>query len=186
MDDSKIVDLFLFRDETAIKQAKEKYGKRLWSLSYGIVCDFQTAEECESDTYMEAWRTIPPHEPKSYLYAFLARIVRHFSLNCCRNRDRLKRSAFICELNAEMEQCIPSPDDVECRLDDMVLREAINSFLQTLNDEKRNIFVRRYWFLDSIASISKRFNCSESKVKTTLFRCRNQLREHLETEGYIL
>ena len=90
------------------------------------------------------------------------------------------------ELNAEMEQCIPSPDDVECRLDDMVLREAINSFLQTLDDEKRNIFVRRYWFLDSIASISKRFNCSESKVKTTLFRCRNQLREHLETEGYIL
>ena len=186
LDDNKIVEMYLVRDEDAIKQTKEKYGKRLWSLSYGIVCDFQTAEECENDAYMEAWSTIPPHEPKSYFYAFLARIVRHISLNCCRNRDRLKRSAFICELNAEMEQCIPSPDDLECRLNDMVLREAINSFLQTLDDEKRNIFVRRYWFLDSIASISKRFNCSESKVKTTLFRCRNQLREHLETEGYIL
>ncbi len=186
MDDSKIVELYLARDETAIQQTKEKYGKRLRSLSYGIVCDFQTAEECENDTYKEAWSTIPPNEPKSYFYAFLARIVRHISLNCCRDRERLKRSAFICELSAELEQCIPAPDDVECRIDDMVLREAINSFLQTLDEDKRNIFVRRYWFLDSVASISKRFACTESKVKTTLYRCRNQLREYLEKEGYIL
>ena len=98
----------------------------------------------------------------------------------------MKRSAYICELSSEMEQCIPAPDDVECRVDELTLREAINGFLQTLDEEKRNIFIRRYWFLDSVAAISKRFDCSESKVKTTLFRCRNQLREHLETEGYIL
>lgn len=186
MDDSKIVEMYLARDEAAIKETKEKYGKRLRSLSHGIVCDFQTAEECENDTYMEAWSTIPPHEPKSYFYAFLGRIIRHISLNCCRNRDRLKRSAYICELNSEMEQCIPAPDDVECRVDEQALREAINGFLQTLDEEKRNIFIRRYWFLDSVAAISERFDCSESKVKTTLFRCRNQLRKYLETEGYIL
>ncbi len=98
--------------------------------------------------------------------------------------DRLKRSAFICELSAEMEQCIPAPDDVESRVDDMALREAINGFLGTLGQEKRNIFIRRYWYLDSIAHISQRFSLSESKVKTTLFRCRNQLRAYLEKEGY--
>ena len=186
MDDNQIVELYLLRDETAVKLTTEKFGSRLRSLAFRIVNDRQTAEECENDTYMEAWNTIPLHEPRSYLYAFLARITRHISLNCCRDRSRLKRSAFVCELSAEMEQCIPAPDDVACRVDDMALGEAINGFLNTLAEEKRNIFIRRYWYLDSIADISKCFALSESKVKTTLFRCRNQFREYLEKEGYTL
>lgn len=186
LDDNRIVELYLLRDETAIKQTTEKYGSRLRSLAYGIVNDQQTAEECENDTYMKAWNAIPPHEPRSYLYAFLARIARHISLNCCRDRSRLKRSTFICELSAELEQCIPAPDDIECRIDDMVLSDAINGFLSKLDEGKRNIFVRRYWYLDSVAAISKRFALSESKVKTELYRCRNQLREHLEKEGYTI
>lgn len=186
LDDNKIVELYLSRDETAIKQTFENYGTRIRSLANNIVKDLQTAEECENDTYLEAWRTIPPHEPRTYLFAFLARITRHISLNICRGRNRLKRSAFICELSTEMEQCIPSPDDTECRIDDIILKDAINNFLATLDEEKRNIFLRRYWFLDSIADISKRYAISESKVKTTLFRCRNQLREYLEKEGYTL
>lgn len=184
MDDRGIVALYLRRDETAIWQTAEKYGHRLRALAYGIVNDLQTAEECENDTYMEAWHTIPPHEPSDYFYAFLARITRHISLNRCRDRDRLKRSAFICELSAEMEQCIPAPDDSSCRMDDLALRTAINDFLGKLDEEKRNIFVRRYWFLDSVADIAKRYGISESKVKTTLFRCRNRLREYLNKEGY--
>ena len=186
MDDNRIVDLYLQRDETAIGQTNEKYGNRLRALAYGIVNDLQTAEECENDTYLEAWNTIPPHEPRSYLYAFLARIARHVSLNRCRDRSRLKRSAFICELSTEIEQCIPAPDDIECRMDDLAFGEAINGFLGTLNEEKRNIFIRRYWYLDSVADISVRFALSESKVKTTLFRCRGRLREYLEKKGYTL
>ena len=186
MDDQKIVDLYWLRDEAAIEQTAEKYGSRLLALAYGIVNDRQTAEECESDTYMEAWNTIPPHAPGSYLYAFLARITRHISLNCCRDRSRLKRSAWVCELSAEIEQCIPAPDDMACRVDDMALRETLNRFLSALSEEKRNIFVRRYWYLDSIADISGRFSLSESKVKMTLSRCRRQLRAYLEKEGYAL
>ena len=186
MGDGDIVELFLRRDESAIQHASEKYGRRLQALSLGIVGDRQTAEECENDTYAEAWNAIPPNEPRKYLYAFLARIVRHISLNCCRNRRRLKRNAVICELSAEMEQCIPAPDDCECRIDDMALSDAINGFLASLSTEKRNIFLRRYWYLESIADISRRFGLSESKVKTTLFRSRIQLREHLEKEGYII
>ena len=186
MEDTQIVELYLDRDETAIRQTSEKYGTRLRSLAYGIVRDRQAAEECENDTYLQAWNTIPPHEPGSYLYAFLARITRHISLNFCRDRSRLKRSAFIVELSAEMEQCIPAPDNAACRIDDLTLSEALNGFLSTLNEEKRNVFVRRYWYLDSVADISKRFALSESKVKTTLFRCRSQLRAHLVKEGYTL
>ncbi len=186
LDDNEIVELFLSRDETAIKHTAEKFGSRLRALSYGIVGDMQTAEECENDTYMQAWNTIPPNEPRGYLYAFLARITRHISLNYCRDRSRLKRSAVICELGAELEECIKAPDDVECRIDDMSLSQAINGFLATLDDEKRNIFVRRYFYLESIADISERFALSQSKVKTTLFRCRNMLRKYLNKEGYNL
>lgn len=186
MDDSMIVDLYLNRDEAAIKETSEKYGGRLRSLACGIVKDPQTAEEIENDTYMESWKTIPPHEPRDYLYAFLARITRHISLNRCRERSALKRSAHICELSRELEECIPAPDDTECRIDGMVLGEAIGGFLGTLNSEYRKIFLRRYWFLDSVSDISKLCGVSESKVKTALFRCRAGLREYLEKEGYTL
>lgn len=111
MDDTTIIDLYFARDEAAIRHTAEKYGGRLRALSHGIVQDMQTAEECENDTYLQAWNAIPPHDPKEYLYAFLARITRHISLNRCRDRRRLKRSAYICELSAELEQCIPAPDD---------------------------------------------------------------------------
>lgn len=186
MDDGRIVDLFLARDEVAIAHTSQKYGKRLRTLSHGIVQDLQTAEECENDTYAAAWNSIPPNEPRAYLYAFLARIVRHISLNCCRHRSRLKRSAHICELSAEMEQCIPAPDESACRLDDVLLKDAINGFLASLEPQKRNIFLRRYWYLDSIADISRRFGLTESNVKTTLFRSRSKLRAYLEQEGYTL
>lgn len=186
MDNDGIIALYLRRDEAAIRQTADKFGSRLRALAYGITNDVQTAEECENDTYLEAWNAIPPHEPREYLYAFLARITRHISLNRCRERRTCKRGAPLCEFTAELEQCIPAPDDAACRLDELALREALNGFLAGLDGEKRNIFVRRYWYLDPVAEIAKRYGLSESKVKTTLFRCRNQLREYLEREGYEL
>lgn len=186
LEDNAIVELYLRRDESAVARTAEKFGARLRALAQGIVDDRQTAEECENDTYLQAWNAIPPHEPREYLYAFLARITRHAALNCCRQRSRLKRSAVICQLSDELEQCIPAPDDAACRLEEAELCAAINGFLAKLVEEKRNIFLRRYWYLDSISAISRRFGLSESKVKTTLYRCRGQLREYLEQEGYSL
>ena len=162
MDDSGIVELYLNRDEAAIARTSEKYGQRLRSFSLGIVQDLQTAEECENDTYMAAWSSIPPHAPRDYFYAFLARS----------------------ELSAELEQCIPGGEDLDRRMDDRALAEAINGFLGALSEEKRNLFLRRYWYLDSIAAIAKRYRFSQSKVKTTLFRTRNQFRDYLKEEGY--
>ena len=186
MEDEKIVELYFERNESAIERTSEKYGKRLRAVSNGIVKDIETAEECENDTYLEAWNIIPPNEPKTYLYAFLARMIRNISLTCCRKKTALKRSAFISELSAEMEECIPSPDDMDCRIDDMVFAEIINKFLSELDAEKRKIFVRRYWYMDSVTEISEKLLLSESKVKTSLFRTRKKLREFLEKEGYTL
>ena len=186
MEDEKIVQLYLERDETAIWHTAEKYGLRLRALSFGITSDRQTSEECENDTYYEAWKRIPPNEPKEYFYAFLARITRHISIDRCRERASLKRNGLIVELTEELEMCLPAYDDVDRVIDAKMLGEAINRFLLTLSREKRVIFMRRYFFLDNVSAIAKRCYVSESKVKTSLLRIRKDLKDYLNKEGYTL
>ena len=186
MEDNRIIELYMNRDEAAVEETSAKYGTRLKNISFGITEDRQTAEECENDTYMEAWNSIPPQNPVDYLYAYLARIIRHISIDVCRTRSRLKRSAVITELTAEMEECIPAPDDTACRLEYKELGEAISRYLYTLSEEKQKIFIRRYWYLDSVESISRHLGITQSKVKMTLLRCRNELKTYLEKEGYDL
>ena len=184
MDDSKIIGLYFDRNEDAIVHTRDKYGDRLFSVSRGIVgCD-ETARECENDTYMQAWRSIPPKAPYEYFYAYLVRIVRNISLNRAREKSSLKRGAVICELSEEMEECIPSEFNTEKRLADKELGEAINSFLASLDAQKRKIFVRRYFFCDSVADISVRYGVTQAKVKTVLFRCRKELKKQLEGKGF--
>lgn len=186
MEDEQIVELFLARDEKAIRQVSLKYGNRLRSLSLRLTEDAQTAEECENDTYLQAWNLIPPHEPRTYLFAFLARITRNLSINRCMERSRLKRSAVIVELTAELEQCIPAPNDMMAKLQSEELGKAISAFLRTISQEKRVIFLRRYYYLDSIAAIAQQFGFSQSKVKVTLSRVNRSLRQYLIKEGYSL
>lgn len=186
MDDGQLVDLYLQRDQEAIRLSAQTYGARLRALAQGITGDVRTAEECENDTYWAAWRAIPPHEPRDYLYAFLARITRHLALNRCRDEQRLKRGGMVYQLSAELEQCIPAPDDCRCRLNELALQEALNGFLAGLTTQKRWLFLRRYWYMDSIADISRRSGLPQGRVKTSLFRLRQQLRDYLVKEGYEL
>ncbi len=186
MQDEDIVKLYLKKDSTAIAESKTKYGERLKNISYGITADHGSAEEVENDTYFKAWENIPPHEPYTYLFAFLARIARNLSLSICRERSRLKRISHIGELTTEMEECIPSKIRVEEDVDGDLLLETISRFLKEQTEEKRNIFMRRYWYLDSVESIAKRLRLSKSNVKTTLFRLRNELKDFLESEGYYI
>jgi RNA polymerase sigma-70 factor (ECF subfamily) len=186
MDDDQIVELYLQRDEDAISRTAEQYGTRLRNISMNIVSDSQTAEECENDTYLQAWNTIPPNEPRCYLFAFLARIIRHISIDCCRYRERLCRKGYLQELSAELQTVVAGNEDVESRMDAIMLGESISAFLRKQPEMIRNVFIRRYWYMDSIAQISARFSITPSKTKSILFRCRNALRIHLEKEGYSL
>ena len=107
MEDEKIVDLYLDRNEDAIRLTKEKYGPRLRRMAEDILADREQALECENDAYLEIWNLIPPHEPGTYLFAFAGRILRHLALDRCRIRRRQKRSGEICLLTEEMQECIP-------------------------------------------------------------------------------
>ena len=186
MDDTQIVSLFLQREESAIRFTAQKYGSRIRQIAFQIVQNPETAEECENDTYLEAWRRIPPNEPRDYLGSFLQKIARNIALNRCIQLSRLKRRAFIYELTDELSQCIPDKETIESRMDQKDLARCINAFLLDLDEGKRNLFIRRYWYLDSIKALSLRFRLSESNVKTTLLRCRKKLRERLEKEDIYL
>lgn len=186
MDDEAIVDLYIARNQSALEETAAKYGPRLRSLANGVLKDPHAAEECENDTYLQAWNSIPPHEPRGYLFAFLAKITRRLALDVCRSRSRKKRSAPLSQLTKEMEQCIPDPSDAQCQVDGVLLAQAVDEYLRSLTPEKRAMFVRRYWYLDPVAEVAKRFGVSQSKVKTTLYRVRAGLKEYLIKEGYEL
>ena len=180
MEDESIVDLYLKR---ALSATSEKYGKRLTMLANRVTADEFMAEECVNDTYMEAWNTIPPNEPRTYLYPYLARITRHISLNRCEKEHAKKRNGNFVDIGEELGQCIAAPDNTESVVDDITLKASINTFLSSLDEEKRNIFIRRYWFFDEISVLSERFGYSESKIKSLLMRLRGKLREQLEKDG---
>lgn len=184
MEDRDIVALYLRRDEGAIKCTAEKYGSRLRALALGITGDRQSAEECENDAYLAAWSSIPPKRPEDHFFPFLARIVRDQALNLCRGRTAQKRSARVEELSRELEQCLPGGASAESELDRRELGRTLNSFLAGLPEDKRKVFLRRYWYMDPVEDIARRFGYSQSKVKSMLARCRGQLRDYLEQEGY--
>lgn len=184
MEDSKIVDLYLARDEKAIAFTSQKYGNRLRRLADRILNDASTAEECENDTYMHAWNSIPPHEPRDYFLPFLSKIIRFLALDNLKAMTRKCRNADFVELSAEIENCIPATDDIALLAEGKELSRLISDYLRTLPSEKRNIFLRRYWFMNSVAEVAERFGISEGKVKTVLFRVRKGLRDYLQKEGY--
>ena len=184
MDDSQIVELYLSRDESAITQTSQKYGTKLKRIAQNVLSDAETSKECENDAYLQTWNLIPPNEPRTYLFSFVGKIVRHLAIDRLRHESRQKRSALYCELTDEMQECIPGNIGVSQEFDAKELSETINKFLEACPEEQRNIFVRRYWYFDSVTEICAKYSLPQSKVKTTLFRMREKLKKHLADGGF--
>ena len=185
MSDEEIIDLFRNRDQRAIQETSERYGRRLFQLSYKVVYDEGIAEECVNDTYLRAWDNIPPDNPDSWFYPYLVRIVRCFSIDRYRFLHRQKRGAQMEVLTDEIENCLVSSGGVDEVLDRLAFSESMNRFLEGLKKEQRIVFLRRYWYMDDISEIVSRYGFSESKVKSMLMRVRNRLRDHLIHDGIL-
>lgn len=181
MDDRKIIDLFFARDEDAIRHTAERYGQRLYGLAERILRNMQDAEESVSDTYFRAWDTIPPKRPDS-LFAYLAKICRNLSLKRLDWKTAAKRNAEVVCLTQEMENCIPDTRRDQ-ELDARELGRILDSFLRTLSEENQLIFLRRYWYADTIGEIAQRYGLSEGAVLMRLNRTRSKLAVYLEKEG---
>ena len=183
MDDKKIIELYFARDDLAITETKSKYGRLLYSISYNILKAKEDAEECENDTYISAWDSIPPNNPQ-VLAAFLSRITRNISFKRLKSQNAQKRGGGTTSLPLdELSNAIPDQCNAISQLE---LTEILNSFLRELSQRDRQIFICHYWYCDSIKDISRQFGFTQSKVKMILLRTRNKLLDHLTKEEVLV
>lgn len=186
MTDNEIIELFWERDEQAIGITAEKYQNYLCKISANILCDEQDVKECLNDAYLSVWNAIPPNRPENFR-VYIGKIVRNLSINRLKSNKAKKRGGLLFdELACELNDCISSPDNVDNAIDEKELTVLIEKFLLSKPESKRNLFIRRYWFVCSISELSKEFNMSESKVTAILHRMRKELKNILETEGFPL
>ena len=185
MEDIQIIKMFWLRNENAIQEIKLKYGRLLYSIAYNILSSHEDSEECVSDTYYKAWNSIPPHKPNS-LVAFLGRIIRNQSIDLWYKNHAKKRYNGAEILISELSECIPSPNDVEGEIESKELSEFISEWLYTLSQENRVLFVRRYWFGESLNALASEHGIASNRLAQQMYRMRQILKNEMEKEGIIL
>lgn len=184
LDDSKIIDLYFQRSPDAINISEQKYSKLCKSIVHNVLSDRRDEEEILSDTWLTLWNTIPPKKPLS-LCSYICRIVKNLALKKYHYNHAQKRCSEYETSLEELEQCLGN-ETTEEKILHKELTETINHFLETLSTENRSIFLRRYWFGDSVKSISKTHHISEKTTSMRLSRLREQLKNYLQKEGYQL
>ena len=184
MKDTQIIELYLNRLETAIAETKNKYGKYILAIAMNILKSNEDAEECENDTYLLTWNSIPPKQPEN-LKLFVGRIARNNAISIYRKKTAEKRGGGAEILLSELSECVPDKQfsPVESAIMSMQLTTNINTFLHNQEAEKRIVFVKRYWYGKSISEISKEVGMTETNVSTTLFRMRQSLKKFLSDGG---
>lgn len=184
MEDHKIVEMYLARDEDAIRETESKYGRLCYQIAYNILGIREDAEECVSDTYIGIWNAIPPARP-DFFRAFMCKIVRNLSLKRLAYLQQKKRLCHMEISLEELEAVLPDYRYVP-EITDEEVGQAIERFLRIQKQDSRSVFIRRYYFFDSVAEIAKRYSYTESKVKNMLHHTRKKLREYLVEEGIAL
>lgn len=184
MEDSQIIALYWERSEDAISETATKYGSFCHAISYNILSNHEDAGECVNDTYLSAWKLIPPTRP-AFLAAFLGKITRHISIDRWRRSSARKRGGGEMVLALEeLEECIPDTRDMEKEMEERELEALIRRFLQSISGNDRTIFLKRYWLMASIPEIAAEMRFSVPKVKSSLHRTRKKLHQFLEEENY--
>ena len=183
MDDNEIIGLYWRRDESAITASADKYGGYCRAISYNILHDAGDAEECVNDTWLRAWNAMPPQRP-GILSAFFGKLTRNLSLDRWRYNRAAKRGGPQVETALEeLGECLPAPGRPEDRLEERETADLISRFLREQPQLDRVLFLRRYWYLDSVAALAERFSMNENTVKSRLHRTRLRLKEVLLREG---
>lgn len=183
MTDEAIIDMFFARDHQAVAELSGKYGPACLKLSRGILGDYRDAEECVNDAYLAVWNTVPPQRPDP-LPAYLRRIVRNLSIKRYHTNTAAKRGSTYDATLDELTGCIPSPTTVEDEFSAGELSALLDRFLGTLKQDDRVIFVRRYWYADSIGDLAQRFHISSHNATVRLARIRDKLKVFLKKEGF--
>ncbi len=185
MEDQDIVKLLFERSESAISELDKKYGGYCRNIAINILTVESDAEECVNDAYFRTWNSIPPQKPGK-LGTWLGRVTRNTAIDMWRKNHRQKRYSGIEEILDELEDCIPSPDNVENEIEGRELSEALNSWLALLTKGDRVLFIQRYWYGEKVNKLAGEYGMSDKKLAKKLYRLRQSLKAALEKEGYLL
>jgi RNA polymerase sigma-70 factor (ECF subfamily) len=186
MKDEEIVKLYWVRDEQAISESSAKYGSYCMTIAWNILSDDEDAKECVNDTWLHAWNSMPPQKP-SLLSSFLGKITRNLSINRYKEKHRVKRGGNNIDLILEeLEDVVSGNESPEETILKSELKKEMDNFLSSLPDIQKFMFIRRYWYADSISDIASRFATTNNNVSVTLSRIRKELRSHLRGRGYII
>lgn len=181
IDDLQIIELYFARNEHAIEETANKYGNLCFRVAKNLLFNNEDSEECVNDTYLTLWNKIPPIRPTNFT-AFICRITRNLSLKKLELSNAMKRSADAIISLSEIEATLPDYN-IASGIEDEEIGKLISAFLWSEKELNRNVFLRKYWFFDSISDIAERYSLGENNVKSMLFRTRNRLREFLRKEG---
>lgn len=180
MEDHEIIALYFARSERAIAETARKFGAYCRTIAWNILASRRDAEECENDTWLAAWNSMPPQRP-ARLAPYLGRITRNLALDRYDHLHAAKRGGAA--LLEELDDCLPAPGSVSDALDAAETARLITAFLRGQSEQTRRIFLRRYWYGDSTRAIARRFALSEGQVRVALHRARQRLKTYLEHEG---
>ena len=181
-DDAALIALFFARDENAIRETQIKYGSFCRRLARSLLKSREDAEECVNEALLAPWNSIPPNRPKSFM-AYAGRILRNKALSIYRKENAGKRSAAMTAMLSELEDCIPSAENVEDRIEAKELTDAIDAWLSSLSERDRMLFVRRYWYGDAVQALASEMGISSNNAAQKLFVLRKQLKARLEKKG---
>ena len=186
MEDAEIIRLYWLRNETAIAESEKAYGAYCFTVANNLLDSPPDAEECVNDTWLKAWGAIPPARPK-YLRLFFGRIARNLAFDRWRHDGCAQRGGGEVELVLdELTECVSDTESPEDVLQNNALRESLNRFLNRLSPREHRIFLRRYFYAESVKAIADRYDLRESNVLSILSRTRKKLKEHLQKEGFEL
>lgn len=182
MEDTQIIHLFYKRSEQAIAALEKKYGRLCCKIANNMLNSSQDVEECVNDAYYAVWNSIPPQNPAP-LSAYICRIVRNLSVKKYHSNKAKKRNSTYDLVLEELEAYIPARNTIESEWESKELAKVIDGFLETLGKENRILFVKRYWFSESVADIAKELGMSEHTVSGRLYRIRIKMKKYLQKEG---
>lgn len=180
--DNEIIELFWQRDEKAIENVTKQYGTYLFNIANTILNNKQDSEECLNEVYFKIWNSIPPARPDNFK-AFIAKIMRNLSVNRLKHDLAAKRKHNNAAFH-ELEEYLLSDGELS---DSIILEElqgSINTFLKSLKEQERNIFIRRYYFGESLEIIGEKYEIASNSASKSLSRTREKLKTHLKKEGY--
>lgn len=184
MTDSEIIELYNRRDERAVKETQNAYGKYCEKIAHNILGDRQEAQECVNETLLKAWESIPPERPRIFS-AYLAAITRNNAILRYRRETAAKRgSSCVPLILDDFADVIPNGSSVERTAEHREMLAEINRYLGTLPEVNRMVFVLRFFCFEEIGDIADRMGMRKKAVSSALYRTKKQIRKHLEKEGY--